>query len=92
MSCYERDWQKKLGHELKNQYFARRLYQRLSDRQVDRIISYFVTNGIMDSLLKEQGISFDRHGSLLLKALKLGIASQTKRLLGSVTSPFTKGD
>ena len=81
MSRYEQDWQKKLGHELRNEYIARRLYQRLSDGQVNSLFSYLRSNGIVDSLLKEENSSFDRHGSLLLKALKLGISSQASRLL-----------
>ena len=81
MSKYERNWRKKLGHELRIEYFARRLYQRLSDRQVDSLFSYLQSNGIVDSLLKEENISFDWHGGLLLKVLRLGIASQANRLL-----------
>ncbi|MEE9173415.1 MAG: NAD(P)/FAD-dependent oxidoreductase, partial [Thermoplasmata archaeon] len=34
---YERRWKKKLGRELRVGYWARKLYERLSDGQIDRI-------------------------------------------------------
>ncbi len=80
LSSYEHDWRKKLNHELKREYVAHRIYQHLSNGQINALFVQIRSSGIVDSLLKEN-ISFDRHGSLLLKVLKIGVMSQANRLL-----------
>ena len=42
---YEREW-KKLGRELKIGYRARKFYEHLSDRQVDKVFDIIKSNGI----------------------------------------------
>ena len=41
LSRYERKWKKRLGRELKIGYWARRMFERLSDGQIDRIFDKF---------------------------------------------------
>ena len=37
LSSYSRDWRRRLGREINTSYMARKLFELLSDRQVDRI-------------------------------------------------------
>ena len=87
LSHYERSWKAKLSSELKREYFARQLYQHLSDKQINVLISRAKSSGMVDSLMKED-ISFDWHGGLMLKVLKAGIMSQVNRL---ARLPIRKG-
>ena len=66
---YERGWKKKLGQELRIGYWARRFYERLNDRQIDRIFDIMKSKGIDEALLKADDFSFDWHGKALLKLL-----------------------
>ena len=84
LSRYERSWRKKIGTELKGEYIARRLYEHLSDHQINALISRARSAGIIDSLLKED-VSFDWHGGLLLKILKAGLMSQASRTLRNLS-------
>jgi hypothetical protein len=51
-------------------YFARRLYNRLSDRRINKIFHIVRENNIHDVLLDSRHFSFDRHGELILEGLK----------------------
>jgi digeranylgeranylglycerophospholipid reductase len=78
LSDYEREWRKKLGSELKMEYIARRLYERLTNPQIERILSGIESSGVIDSLLQDELVSFDWHGGLFVKILKHSL----KRLVG----------
>ena len=80
LSGYKRNWEKRIGPELRGGYLARKLYERLSDNQIDSLISRAKTTGVIDSLMKDD-VSFDWHGSLVLKVLKAGLISQASRFL-----------
>ena len=62
LAGYQRGWKRKLGRELKTGYWARKFYERLSDRQVDRIFGIIESSGILEALLKADDLSFDWHG------------------------------
>ncbi len=80
LARYETEWRKKLGHELKREYTARRMYKELSNPQIDRLVSAIKNSGLVDSLLLDDSLSFDWHGGLMLKALRAGVKSQVKRI------------
>lgn len=84
LSNYQKDWRRKLVKELRREYAARRLYELLNDGQISRLLAALNNNGIVDSLLKEETLSFDWHGGLLLKALRLGVAAQIKHWKGMI--------
>jgi len=69
LANYEREWKKKLGRELKRGYWARRFYERLNDRQIDRIFDVIKSSGVIDALLKEKDLSFDWHAEVILRLL-----------------------
>lgn len=81
LSGYQRKWREKLAAELRREYLARRLYEHLSDRQINGLFSRLKSTGIVESLLQEESLSFDWHGGLLLKALRLGTLAQARRWL-----------
>ncbi len=69
LSRYQREWHKKLGTELKTGYWARKLYERLSDHQVDRIFDIIESHGIDGALLKAEELSFDWHSNVVLRLM-----------------------
>ncbi len=66
---YERMWKAKLGRELRIGYWARKLYERLSDRQIDRIFGIIKSSGIDEALLKADDLSFDWHGEVVFRLI-----------------------
>ena len=67
LSNYQREWKKELGQELKICYWARKLYERFSDEQIDRIFDITIDNGIDKALLEAEDLSFDWHGRAILR-------------------------
>ena len=67
LAGYEREWKKKLGQELKICYWARRFYEKLSDKKIDQIFDIITANGIDEALLKADSLSFDWHGRAIIK-------------------------
>ncbi len=69
LAKYERRWKRKLGWELKIGYQARKIYELLSDRQIDRIFDIIKDHRIDEALLKANDLSFDWHGRVVLRLL-----------------------
>ncbi|MFC2026818.1 NAD(P)/FAD-dependent oxidoreductase [Chloroflexota bacterium] len=67
LAGYEREWKKKLGQELKICYWARRFYEKLSDKKIDQIFDIIKANDIDEVLLKADSLSFDWHGRAIIK-------------------------
>ncbi|MCL0065451.1 NAD(P)/FAD-dependent oxidoreductase [Dehalococcoidia bacterium] len=70
LAAYERAWKGKLGRELQTGYFARRLYNRLSDRRINKMFDIVRENNIHEALIDSPHFSFDRHSGLVLEGLK----------------------
>ena len=67
LSGYQREWKKELGQELRICYWARKLYERLSDEQIDRIFDITIASCIDKALLEAEDLSFDWHGRAILR-------------------------
>ncbi|MCJ7769462.1 MAG: NAD(P)/FAD-dependent oxidoreductase, partial [Dehalococcoidales bacterium] len=67
LSGYQREWKKELGQELRICYWARKLYERMSDEQIDRIFDITIASGIDKALLDAEDLSFDWHGRAILR-------------------------
>lgn len=76
LAQYERRWKKKLGRELKIGYWSRKLFERLSDRQIDRIFEIVKANGIDEALLKAKDLSFDWHSKIILRLMRYQMVSK----------------
>ena len=70
LAAYQDAWHKLLRRELLIDRYARKLYQSLSNRQVDRVFRRVRFNGVHESLLQSPELSFDWHGNVILEALK----------------------
>ncbi|RLC69312.1 MAG: hypothetical protein DRI26_09390, partial [Chloroflexi bacterium] len=69
-SGYERAWREMIGRELRIGYLARRLYGRLSNRQVDQLFHIVKSRGIHERLLRSAELSFEWHSDAILEGLK----------------------
>ncbi|MFH1016190.1 MAG: hypothetical protein V1771_04250, partial [Chloroflexota bacterium] len=69
LARYEQEWQQLLGRELRTSYWARKLFEKLSDGQIDKVFDIVKRNGIDEALLKEKDLSFDWHSKAILKLL-----------------------
>jgi geranylgeranyl reductase family protein len=89
LSNYEKTWKRRLGRELQIGYWARKSYEKLSDRQIEQIFDIIEANRIHESLLQSPDFSFDWHGNLILRALKDKRLYQAIRTVAK--SPFFRG-
>lgn len=88
LARYERGWRKRLGRELRIGYWTRKLFERLSYRQIDRLFEITKANGIDEALLRAEDLSFDWHGKTVLSLMKYQIVSRT---IGQIKLPFRSG-
>jgi len=88
LAGYEREWRKRLGWELKVEYWARKLYERMSDAQIDRVFDIIKSKGIDEALLKAKDLSFDWHGEVILRLIRRRVISKT---IGIMKVPFRLG-
>jgi len=68
---YEKQWRRLLSKELRIDYWAHWLFERLNDRQIERLFYMIQSKRIPDSLLNSTDFSFDWHSRLILKALRV---------------------
>jgi geranylgeranyl reductase family protein len=68
LAPYQRQWRRALGRDLLLGRLARKVFQRLGDRQVDRLLLRARDIGLIDRLVADDAVSFDRHGKALLNA------------------------
>jgi flavin-dependent dehydrogenase len=88
LASYEREWKKKLGRDLKIGYYARKLYEHLSDTRINRIFDIIKSNGIDEALLKADDLSFDWHGEVILRLLGHRVLSEAVKVM---KIPFRTG-
>ncbi|MDO8578352.1 MAG: NAD(P)/FAD-dependent oxidoreductase [Dehalococcoidales bacterium] len=69
LSRYQRDWQKLLGKELRIGYWARKLYERLNDRQLDYVFDIITSTGIDKAIMEAEDLSFDWHSKVVMRLL-----------------------
>lgn len=69
-SGYQKAWQERIGRELRIGYLARRLYGRLTNRQIDYLFHIIESKGILESLQNSPELSFDWHSKAILEGLK----------------------
>ncbi len=81
LSRYEKAWRKKLGRELRTGYWARRLYERLSHKQIDRLFRLIKASGIDEALLKAEDLSFDWHSRTIRQLLKYQMVTRSLKII-----------
>jgi digeranylgeranylglycerophospholipid reductase len=68
LQSYERAWKARLGWDLRLGRLAMHAFQRLSDRQIDRLIERCADKRVFDRMAADERLTFDRHGAALLSA------------------------
>ncbi len=81
LASYERAWRRKLGRELKTGYWARKLFERMSEKQIDRIFEIIKSSGIDEALLKDKDISFDWHSRAITNLLKYQMITRSLKII-----------
>lgn len=76
LASYEREWKKRLEQELRICYYARKFYEHLTDKRIDKVFDIIKSTGIDKALLKTDGLSFDWHGEVILKLLRQKVLSK----------------
>jgi digeranylgeranylglycerophospholipid reductase len=81
LAVYERAWRKKLGGELRTGYWARKIFEKMNDRQIDRLFKIIKAGGIDEALLKADEVSFDWHGRTITKLIKYQVVAKTLQVV-----------
>ena len=85
---YETEWKAVFGKELRIGYYARRLYETLSDGQVEYLVSEFLKTNTQKELLSASEFAFDWHSGLILKAIGHRELGKVIRSFGAIVTPF----
>ncbi|MBI2836092.1 MAG: NAD(P)/FAD-dependent oxidoreductase [Chloroflexi bacterium] len=87
LSSYHREWQRKLGAELRTGYWARKIYERLSDQQIDQLFDIVKSSGLDKAMLQMKELSFDWHGAAILR---FAADRAISRAIESMKIPFLR--
>jgi len=68
LSVYQRRWRQVLGRDQMLGRLARNIFQRLSDCQIDRLLLRAGNTGLIERLLGDESLTFDRHGRAIVRA------------------------
>jgi digeranylgeranylglycerophospholipid reductase len=80
LARYQKEWQARIGDELRLDYWAHKIYGRVTQRQIERLFEVIRSSKIHQQFLNWEDFSFDYHGELIFRALR-----QPKLLAGIVT-------
>lgn len=80
---YERAWKRRLGKELRTGYFGRRIFELLSDRQLDRIFKLLSDSGLVQDMEKSTELSFDWHAAVVNRVFNHRVILKIIRSLGA---------
>ncbi len=86
LAKYQQKWRGRLGRELEIGYYARKFYERLSDKQVDRVFNIIKSHGIDQALLQTEDLAFDWHGKAVMRLIGHQVVSKALR---AMKSPFS---
>jgi len=70
LSRYQKRWKARMGKELSRGYWARWVYGKLSDHQIDGMFKALNSGGVDGGLLNSDSFSFDWHSRLILAVLR----------------------
>ncbi len=70
LSDYQRCWHDLLGRELKIAYYARKIFEGMSDAFIRRLLSMNKAGNTLQALAGNQSIGFDWHGRAITRAAR----------------------
>ncbi len=88
LARYERGWKKKLGRELTVGYWARKIFEKLSEKQIDRIFEIVKSGNIDEAMLKAPELSFDWHSKTIIRLVRHQMVARTMKI---IKLPFKTG-
>jgi flavin-dependent dehydrogenase len=65
LATYQRAWQRRLGREFRTGYWARRVYERLNDGQIDGAAKLMVGTGLVNEIESSDALNFDWHADVV---------------------------
>ena len=84
---YERKWKAVFGRELSIGYYARLLFETLTDKQIERLMEQFLPNSEFADFIGKD-VAFDWHSKVILKALRHTNIRRVLTTLGPSAAPF----
>ena len=73
LSSYQKAWQKEIGRELRNGYYARRIYEKLNNRIIDQLFDLSLRKGLHEIINESNDISFDWHSRAFSEIIKQAV-------------------
>jgi digeranylgeranylglycerophospholipid reductase len=73
LSSYQKAWQKEIGQELRNGYYARRIYEKFSNRIIDQLFDLSLKKGLHEIINESSDISFDWHSKAFFEIIKQAV-------------------
>ena len=70
MRNYEKRWKREFGREMDVGYYARKLFESMSDEQKEELIKVFMSDEVQAEILDAPGFSFDWHSRTILGTIK----------------------
>lgn len=84
---YEREWKAVFGRELRVGYYARMLFETLTDEQIERLMIEFLSDGALEDYVGDD-VAFDWHGRVILNLLRHASIRRVLATLGPSAAPF----
>lgn len=69
LSAYEERWKAEFGSELRIGYYARMLFESLTDARLERLMDVFLSEEMQKELIRSPIFSFDRHSGIIMKTI-----------------------
>ena len=88
LKTYEASWKRLFGRELRVGYCARRLYEALSDTQIEYLLSELLSGDVMKEFVTSSELSFDWHSGVILKAIGHRELGKAIKSFGPAVAPF----
>ncbi len=66
---YQDRWKSEFGGELRVGYYARTLFESMTDSRLERLMEVFLSKEVQHELIKSPVFSFDRHSGIILKTV-----------------------
>ena len=89
LARYERGWKKQLGRELTVGYWARKIFERLNEKQIDRIFEIVKSGNIDEAMLSAPDLSFDWHSRTIIRLVRHQMVARTMKI---IKLPFKTGN
>ncbi len=66
---YEDRWKGEFGSELRLGYYARMLFESMTDARLERLMEVFLSKEVQHELIRSPVFSFDRHSGIILRTV-----------------------